>query len=62
VQTAINYPTALPLLQAYRRFGHRAEEFPHAHRDQNSILSLPMFAEITREQQDSVIRLVREFA
>jgi hypothetical protein len=24
----------------------------HAHRDQGRILTLPMFAEITREQQD----------
>ena len=29
--------------------------------DQSRILSLPMFAEITREQQDEVIDLVRAF-
>jgi dTDP-4-amino-4,6-dideoxygalactose transaminase len=62
VQTAINYPTALPLLQAYKRFGHRAEQFPNAYRDQNTILSLPIFAELTPDQLDTVIRLVREFA
>jgi len=61
VQTAINYPVALPFLPAYRRFGHRPEQFPHAHRDQGTILSLPMFAEITPEQQRTVIDLVREF-
>jgi dTDP-4-amino-4,6-dideoxygalactose transaminase len=61
VQTAVNYPTALPFLAAYRRFGHRPEQFPNAHRDQGRILSLPMFAEITREQQDEVIDLVRKF-
>jgi dTDP-4-amino-4,6-dideoxygalactose transaminase len=61
VQTAINYPTALPFLDAYRRFEHRPEQFPNAYRDQGQILSLPMFAEITRQQQDAVIGLVREF-
>jgi dTDP-4-amino-4,6-dideoxygalactose transaminase len=61
VQTAVNYPTALPFLDAYARFGHRPEQFPNAHRDQSRILSLPMFAEITREQQDEVIDLVRKF-
>jgi dTDP-4-amino-4,6-dideoxygalactose transaminase len=61
VQTAINYPTALPFLAAYARFGHRAEQFPNASSDQGKILSLPMFAEITREQQDEVIDLVRKF-
>jgi len=61
VQTAVNYPTALPFLPAYARFGHRPEQFPNAHRDQGRILSLPMFAEITRQQQDEVIELVRKF-
>jgi dTDP-4-amino-4,6-dideoxygalactose transaminase len=61
VQTAINYPTALPFLDAYRRFGHRPDQFPNAFGDQSRILSLPMFAEITREQQDEVIDLVRKF-
>jgi dTDP-4-amino-4,6-dideoxygalactose transaminase len=61
VQTAINYPTALPFLAAYGRLKHRREQFPNAHRDQSRILSLPMFAEITRDQQDEVIDLVRKF-
>jgi dTDP-4-amino-4,6-dideoxygalactose transaminase len=61
VQTAINYPIALPFLEAYRRLAARPEQFPNAHRDRSRILSLPMFAEITREQQDEVIELVRRF-
>ena len=61
VQTAINYPTALPFVAAYGRLKHRPEQFPNAHGQQSRILSLPMFAEITRAQQDEVIRLVREF-
>jgi dTDP-4-amino-4,6-dideoxygalactose transaminase len=61
VQTSVNYPTALPFLDAYSRLKARPEQFPNAYRDQSKILSLPMFAEITREQQDEVIDLVREF-
>src|SRR5882757_8272856 len=61
VQTAINYPTALPFLAAYSRLESRPEQFPNAHRQQGRILSLPMFAEITAEQQDEVIDLVRKF-
>jgi dTDP-4-amino-4,6-dideoxygalactose transaminase len=61
VQTAINYPTALPFLAAYGRFNHRPEQFPNACRDQGQILSLPMFAEITPAQQQEVIALVRGF-
>ena len=62
VQTAINYPTALPFLAAYGRFNHRPEQFPNACRDQDQILSLPMFAEITPAQQEEVIALVRGIA
>src|SRR3954463_4019651 len=62
VQTAINYPTALPFLAAYGRLKHRPEQFPNAHRQQGRILSLPMFAEITAEQQRTVIDLIREFS
>jgi dTDP-4-amino-4,6-dideoxygalactose transaminase len=61
VQTAINYPVALPFLAAYARLGHRPEEFPNAVRQQARILSLPMFAEISREQQHKVVQLIREF-
>jgi dTDP-4-amino-4,6-dideoxygalactose transaminase len=61
VQTAIHYPSALPFLAAYNRLKYRNEQFPNAHRDQSRILSLPMFAEITREQQYEVIDLVRKF-
>jgi dTDP-4-amino-4,6-dideoxygalactose transaminase len=61
VQTAINYPVALPFLEAYRRFNHRAEQFPNARRHQGQILSLPIFAEITAQQQQLVIDLIRAF-
>ena len=61
VQTAVNYPTALPFLAAYSRLDHRPEQFPNAYRQQSTILSLPMFAEITREQLDQVIALVQAF-
>jgi dTDP-4-amino-4,6-dideoxygalactose transaminase len=61
VQTAINYPTALPFLAAYNRLKHRPEQFPNAFGDQSRILSLPMFAEMTSDQQIEVIDLIRAF-
>jgi len=61
VQTAINYPNALPFLEAYNRLKARPEQFPNALRDQRRILSLPMFAEITQGQQQEVISLIRAF-
>ncbi|GAA0003903.1 DegT/DnrJ/EryC1/StrS family aminotransferase [Bradyrhizobium diazoefficiens] len=61
IQTAVNYPTALPFLSAYNRFDHRPDEFPNAFQDQRRILSLPMFAEITPAQQHEVIEAIRSF-
>ncbi len=55
----VNYPTALPFLEAYSCFKHHPEQFPNADADQSRIVSLPMFAEITREQQGVVIRAIR---
>ena len=61
VQTAVNYPVALPFLEAYGRFGRRPEQFPNAYRQQGRILSLPMFAEMTVDQQTTVVDLIRAF-
>ncbi|MEH2526345.1 MULTISPECIES: DegT/DnrJ/EryC1/StrS family aminotransferase [unclassified Bradyrhizobium] len=61
VQTAVNYPIALPFLEAYRRLGLHPEQFPNAYRHQSRILSLPMFAEITAQQQKAVVDLIRAF-
>ena len=62
VQTAVNYPVALPFLEAYGRFGRRPEQFPNAYFQQSRILSLPMFAEITADQQKVVMDLIHAFA
>jgi len=62
IQTVVNYPVALPFLPAYRRFGHRSEDFPVAYAAQSRILSLPLFAEMTGAQLGAVADEVRAFA
>ena len=61
VQTVINYPVSLPFLPAYARLGARPEDFPNAYHNQSRILSLPIYPEMSREQQDWVIQSVRDF-
>jgi dTDP-4-amino-4,6-dideoxygalactose transaminase len=61
IQTHVNYPTALPFLPAYSRFGHRASDYPNAYRHQSRILSLPMFAEMTPEQIAWVCEVIHRF-
>lgn len=49
IPTVINYKRALPFLPAYDYLGHVPDEFPVAHRMQNRILSLPIYAELAEE-------------
>jgi len=61
IQSAIHYPTALPLLPAYRHLGIGPEAVPVAARNQQRILSLPMFPEMTDEMTDYVGQTVRRY-
>jgi dTDP-4-amino-4,6-dideoxygalactose transaminase len=61
IQTVINYPTALPFLPAYKRFHHHPQEFPNAYAHQSTILSLPIFPEMTEIQQEYVVSKIAEF-
>jgi len=55
IASAVQYPTPLPLLEAYARFTHRADEFPVASALTPRILSLPLYPELTASQQDDVV-------
>lgn len=61
VQSAINYPIALPFLPAYARLGHVAADFPNAHHSQSRILSLPIFPEMSTAHIDAVVAAIAEF-
>jgi dTDP-4-amino-4,6-dideoxygalactose transaminase len=61
VDTVLNYPRALPFYPAYAYLGHRPEDFPNAYRNQSTVLSLPIFPEITEAQMDYVTDTIREF-
>lgn len=61
IETVINYPVALPFLPAYARLNARPEQFANAHANQSTVLSLPIFPEMTEEQQARVVRCVKEF-
>jgi dTDP-4-amino-4,6-dideoxygalactose transaminase len=54
IQTGIHYPIPIHLQQAYKELGYGVGDFPEAERLANSILSLPMFPELRREQIERV--------
>lgn len=61
IATSINYPKALPLYPAYSHLRHKSSDFPVASYNQERILSLPMFPEMTDVQVEYVVRSIREF-
>ncbi|QDV39701.1 DegT/DnrJ/EryC1/StrS family aminotransferase [Tautonia plasticadhaerens] len=60
VQTALHYPIPVHLQKAYAHLGHRPGDFPVSEQIGRECLSLPLFPEMTAEQQDAVIAAVRE--
>lgn len=60
VEASVHYPISLPLLQAYASGGHKPEHFPVASKLQNEILSLPLFPEITLEEQQYVAKTLKD--
>jgi dTDP-4-amino-4,6-dideoxygalactose transaminase len=61
VSTSVHYPTALPFQPCYADRGHAPEDFPVAHAATRRILSLPMFAELTDDEVDTVAEHVTRF-
>jgi dTDP-4-amino-4,6-dideoxygalactose transaminase len=57
----VHYPTALPLLPAYSRLGIGPSSVPTAARNQDRILSLPMYPELGDEMIEYVAARIEEF-
>jgi dTDP-4-amino-4,6-dideoxygalactose transaminase len=61
IGTGIHYPVALHLTKAYEGLGFRRGDFPIAEKSVAHILSLPMFPELTSDQQERVVTEVLKF-
>ena len=61
VGTIIHYPIPIHLQQAYADLGYSRGAFPNAERLAGSMLSLPMFPELSREQIEYVVGAIKEF-
>ncbi len=61
VGASIHYPRALPLLEAYSYMGHTKDDFPVSGQNQEQIMSLPIYPELSLEQQQFVTSCIRDF-
>jgi dTDP-4-amino-4,6-dideoxygalactose transaminase len=62
VPTGIHYPTPVHLQAAHQDLGYRLGDFPVAESTAQTVLSLPLFPELTTEQQQQVLFAVEAFA
>lgn len=61
IEAGIHYPIPLHLQPVYQNLGYRRGDFPVAEQVTDQELSLPIYPEITREQQDYIVAAVRAF-
>lgn len=61
VATGIHYPVPVHLQTAYTELGHQRGDFPATERLADRMLSLPMYAELQREQIEAVAGAIRAF-
>ncbi len=61
IPTVINYPIALPFLQAYERLGSLPEDFPNAYHNQSRILSIPIHPDLDPEQLNYIANTINSF-
>jgi dTDP-4-amino-4,6-dideoxygalactose transaminase len=55
IDAGVHYPRPVHVLPAFRDLGHGPGDFPVAERASREVLSLPLFPEITQEQQARVV-------
>ncbi|WP_225847061.1 DegT/DnrJ/EryC1/StrS aminotransferase family protein [Streptomyces sp. HPF1205] len=55
IGAGVHYPAPVHLTPAFAHLGHRRGDFPHAEEAADRILSLPLYPQITADQQQRVV-------
>ncbi len=61
IGTSIYYPLPLHLQPCFAYLGYKEGALPESERASKEVISLPIYPELTRAQQDEVIDTIRDF-
>lgn len=61
IQTGIHYPIPVHLQTCFSALGYKEGDFPQTEQAAKEVLSLPLFPEMTDEQQDQVVAALLEW-
>ncbi len=59
IGTAIYYPIPLHLQECYKHLGYKQGDFPESEQAAKEVLSLPIFPELSNQQQGHVIKAIK---
>jgi len=61
IPTMIYYPLPLHLQPAFKHLGYKKGDLPEAEKATEEVLSLPIYPELTKKEQDFIIQKIQEF-
>ena len=61
IDTKIHYPIPIHLQEAAKSLGYKKGDFPITEKQTESILSLPIYGELTDRQLEHTVSMIRKF-
>jgi dTDP-4-amino-4,6-dideoxygalactose transaminase len=61
IDSRVFYPVPLPLQECFKYLGYKAGDFPQAEKAAKQTFTLPIYPELSGEEKDYIIRIVKEF-